>query len=200
MADRTGVVIAHRLSTVKSANVVAVLSDGVVQERWRPPDFLRFTLSGGVWFCPALPHPIRPSCAQGDSLGVVGAGRSLSHADPEAADICCGWSDAQCGRYRRVYVVSAAWLGEAGSPRRRRGHGGRGNDRRSWRPATAVGDGGKFSSGSGRDGRSAPWRRRRSTSLPKFDLIAARMRKQFTLNHCRHANIVLRLIWRDGPR
>jgi ABC-type polar amino acid transport system ATPase subunit len=54
MAGRTALIVAHRLSTVKSAGLVAVLADGVVCERRAPPGRPSHT-PATPWGAPAPP-------------------------------------------------------------------------------------------------------------------------------------------------
>ena len=57
LAGRTAIVIAHRLSTVRAADVILVIEDGRVVERGTHTELLA---AGGRYDRP-LPHPVRPA-------------------------------------------------------------------------------------------------------------------------------------------
>ena len=54
MVGRTCVVVAHRLSTIRNADTIAVLADGKIQEQARPTS--PTSVVGPARFHPAVPH------------------------------------------------------------------------------------------------------------------------------------------------
>ena len=65
LEGRTAIVIAHRLSTVRAADLILVLEDGRIVERGRHDELL----AAGGRYAELLPHPVRRQAADSCSAG-----------------------------------------------------------------------------------------------------------------------------------